>query len=68
MTEEMTQRKRDLLTRLRASGKVNQIGDETVPEWREAFELYKESGGGAVDMGCSSCWNKVREWILNEND
>lgn len=68
MTEEMISRKRDLLIRLRASGKVNQIGDETIPEWKEAFELYKLSGGGEVDMGCSGCWNKVREWILNETD
>lgn len=68
MTEIENMNRSELLSRLRATGQVNQIGNDDSPEWARAFELYRAAGGGSVDMGCSSCWNKVRDWILNENE
>lgn len=68
MIEVKTMDRSQLLQQLRASGQINSIGNEESPEWQRAFELYKLAGGGAVDMGCSSCWNKVRDWMLNEKD
>lgn len=68
MTEIENMNRSELLSRLRTTGQVNKIGNEDSPEWKRAFELYQAAGGGAVDMGCSSCWNKVRDWILNESE
>lgn len=59
--------KAELLLHMTASRIINDIGNESLKEWQRAFELFTQSGGGPVDMGCSSCWTKVRDWMINEN-
>ena len=59
--------KAELLNQLRASGQINDVGDTQNVLWQRAFDLYKQRGN-VVDMGCSSCWSKVKEWLENEND
>lgn len=65
LVKEMS--RKELLQQLRATGQINHIGNEESEEWKRAFELFTQAGGGAVDMECSGCWNKVRDWMLNEH-
>lgn len=58
----------ELLQWMSANREINEIGNDGSEAWKAAFKLYSSHGGGAVDMGCSSCWTKVRDWLINETN
>lgn len=56
----------ELLAHMAASHEINNIGNDESESWKAAFKLFTAHGGGPVDMNCSSCWTKVRDWMINE--
>lgn len=57
----------ELIVEMKANRQINEIGDDSSPYWKRAFQLYREAGGGNVSMDCGTCWNKVRDWILKSD-
>lgn len=53
--------KEELIVHMKASGEYNR-SDRESRAWARAFELYNQSQG-AVDMDCSKCWDRVKEWL-----
>lgn len=47
---------------MRASREINRF-DADNKSWKHAFELARKSGLENMDMGCSSCIRKVKEWL-----
>lgn len=37
--------------------------DSDMPEWKQAFKLAKLSGLENMDMDCTGCVKKVKEWL-----
>lgn len=37
--------------------------DSEIIEWQHAFKLAKLSGMESMDMECTTCIRKVREWL-----
>lgn len=37
--------------------------DSDLPSWKQAFKLAKLSGLENMDMDCSGCVKKVKEWL-----
>lgn len=56
--------KAELLDLMKADRSINDIGNDSSQQWKRAFELFTQAGGGLVDMGCSTCWTKVRDWMM----
>lgn len=54
--------KEELIAHMKASGEIHRPSKES-KAWVRAFELYRQSQGGYVDMDCSSCWAKVKTWV-----
>ena len=40
--------------------------DSDSPAWKHAFKLARLAGMESMDMECSSCIGKVKEWIEGE--
>lgn len=55
--------KQDIKAAMDAKGifKTNGSRDEL---WVKAFEMYNSGQNSKLKMGCGSCYNKVREWLL----
>ena len=54
--------KQELKTQMIAKGILNTFGSRD-PLWIEAFKLYNEGQKLKLNMGCGSCYSKVRQWI-----
>lgn len=47
---------------MRASREINRFDSNNVV-WKHAFKLAKLSGMENMDMDCSGCVKKVKEWL-----
>jgi hypothetical protein len=53
--------KGQLFAKMMESGAFHRMGN--TPLWKHAFKLYIQSTGDKVDLGCSRCYTKVKEWL-----
>jgi hypothetical protein len=53
--------KGELFQAMMNNGSFHRMGN--TPFWKRAFELYTENTGEKVDLGCSRCYTKVKEWL-----
>ena len=56
--------KQELKTQMEANGILRMSGSKH-PLWVEAFKMFNEGKRQSLKMGCGSCYNKVREWLLS---
>lgn len=56
--------KAEIKTQMEAAGILKTSGSKH-NLWVEAFKLYNSGKSQHLKMGCGSCYNKVREWLLN---
>lgn len=59
ITEMTREQLRDYM---RASRELNRFDSDSVA-WKQAFKLARASGLESMDMSCTSCIKKVKEWI-----
>lgn len=52
-----------LRDKMKVSGELERFNKSE--DWANAFELYKaQTGDYQVSIKCSSCFRKVKEWLL----
>ena len=54
--------KKELFDYMTATGEINRY-DYKAASWKRAFQLCKDDGNPNLEMNCSSCVNKVSEWL-----
>jgi len=52
----------ELRDHMRASRLLNRF-DSEAQEWKHAFKLAKAAGMESMDLACTSCVRKVKEWL-----
>jgi hypothetical protein len=55
--------KPELLAFMKGNGEIHRYNIDSYA-WKHAFKLAKLSGMEHLEMDCSKCVDKVKEWIL----
>lgn len=56
--------KTEIREQLQAKGLINTNGSRD-PLWVAAFQACNEGRAQKLKMGCGSCYNEVRKWLLS---